>query len=124
MDGFEPVADGEALTLVFGPQGGFHVPLAVLACGGLGPATTHATAERVDDGNRFVDVTLDHDWRYADPCCGALLDLKGYVFSDAPGFTPASLDGADVRLAVEVVDLAGTTLSDARTVTLRYLAPQ
>ncbi|MEZ4234704.1 MAG: hypothetical protein R3F59_00755 [Myxococcota bacterium] len=104
-DAFVEVADGDPLPLVFGPQGGYHLPLALRGCGVGAPLRSHVVGVLQGSGEVVADVTVSHVWRPVDACCGVLLDLKGYV---AAGVDPLSLVGDTVVLDYDGV-LEGST---------------
>ncbi|MBX2800796.1 MAG: hypothetical protein KTR31_24150 [Myxococcales bacterium] len=124
IDAFEPLSAGDPLVMVFGPQGGYHLPLAVRACDLGKVARTVVVATPVGGTERVVDVTLDHLWWPESECCGVLLDLHGFLFLDSdPDWSPPVLDGTRVHVAIEVDD-GGTLHHDEVEVVVQAPPPE
>ncbi|MEQ1571158.1 MAG: hypothetical protein ABMA64_36345 [Myxococcota bacterium] len=101
---FAPLEPGGTLALVHGPQGGYHLPLAVRACATADQVQLHFTGQI--DGAPVVDVRLEYPLIVEDACCSVALDVYGYLFADT-GTTPLDLVGATIALEVELDDGAG-----------------
>jgi hypothetical protein len=96
---FESAADGDEMVMVFGQQGGYHLPLAIRSCGTDGESA-HSQIEGVvaSTADVVVDVTLDHGWVPDAQGCRIALDVKGFLFHDEPDWAAPQLDGEFVDL--------------------------
>lgn len=108
IDLFEPLHDGDELELVFGPQGGYHLPLAVEGCG-LGGDAWLVDIEAVELSEE-VTVSSVRTQRLPVPedrCCDVITDLVGFV--SVPGVWDAGpwLDGRNLEVRVRVEDARG-----------------
>ncbi|MEQ1504519.1 MAG: hypothetical protein ABMB14_19935 [Myxococcota bacterium] len=119
VDAFTPLSDDDPLAIVYGPQGGYHLPLAVRGCGAVPDAVdSHLTGDD-PDGRRVVDLTVAHGWVPVDDCCADALDLRGYLPDDAVD----GLIGAEVSLRIEVVAVDGGGDVGADAVRVRVIDP-
>lgn len=120
--GFEPLADGDTLGWVPGPQGGYHVYGSVrtrglsLATAFTAPEDTWAELrlELLDPAGRAV-AGFPFAPRVFRPADGYDGELFGVLvpFFDSPPPT-----GAGYRLEVEVADADGLCAADSRTVAI------
>ena len=118
--GFEPLADGDTLGWVAGPQGGFHVYGSVrtqglsIATAFTAPEDTWADLrmELLDPGGRAV-AGFPFTPRVFRPSDGYDGELFGVL---VPFFATIPPTGAGYRLEVEVADADGVCGSDSRTV--------
>lgn len=118
VNAFASLEDGDELVMVYGPQGGYHLPLALRGCS-VGPQLqTTLRGTVVDTGQVVVQILLPHAWTATDECCGTLLDVFGYLFSVDPDWSPLDLDGVAVDLFMEQTD-GTTTVEDTVRVMVR-----
>lgn len=118
---FESVAEGQAVTMVHGPQGGWHV-LASARLGNLAPIvlihysiTDVASGVVVSDNNYRVLMVQDSE------CFGFYPGMYGYLVvsdlidgeSDTP---PELLAGRELLLQMEVTDTDERVATDTLTV--------
>lgn len=108
---FAPLAEGAGLAMVHGPQGGYHLPLAVRGCRVGQTAEMHFVGT-LDAGDVVVDVLLDYPWMPLDACCSVALDIYGYLSSPDSGSTPPDLAGEGLRLRLDAADASGVALAD------------
>lgn len=114
-EAFEPLADGQDLAFEQGPQGGFHLPVALRA-GGVRPSeaevrmVTHpAGQERPrQEGIYVVDLA-----RAGDPGVYEYLGLTAILTR------PECMVDRELHLALELTDRKGRAASDARVVVPR-----
>ena len=120
-DTFETLADGQQLTMVHGPQGGWHML-------GSGRVTNTRdvvgflyTIEAVESG---VQVSWNQYYvqlASVGDCTGAYPGMYGYLdvaaLADGDADTPPEiLAGQEMRLDLTVTDPDGRTATDSRTV--------
>lgn len=116
MAAFAPVTDGQPLELVAGPQGGWHLDVA-LRFGGFGPDGIVVAYEALDPAAERVGFVT----RTTLATAGVLPDGDGWirlgdrVVLDVPG--PAAVVDTSVVLRV-TAELGGETWSDERVVTV------
>lgn len=127
MAAFEPLAEGDDVTMVFGPQGGWHIDVSA-HLSGIGPEVElRPAARRVSDGLPLAGdqqaiflLLADYD---ATSCTGDAMGIRAFV-DDATPDVPypdfiCSLDGAPIELSLEVSDFGSRTASDSLVVTAR-----
>lgn len=114
---YESIDDGAALTLVMGPQGGYHVDITFRACGivpmdarlrvdGFDAETGREVAFEIDRILTERRVRLEEDG-----CWTRVGDLL--VFDV---LLPSEIVGREVRVEARVVAEDGTTASTTRTI--------
>lgn len=114
--GFESLEDDPMAELIHGPQGGYHVNLALHATY-LNPGGQITLAldgfidgENVADNSRYVQMR----------CNSAVPALQAsgiyLIFDD--GLEPEDLDGQTVQVEVSATDRKGSTVSDEATLTI------
>ena len=116
---FAPI--GDTLTVVHGPQGGWHATAAARWCGLAAPVTASATAywdaEAITVGQSPVydklPVPLDRDG-----CCFEMLDLTTYLLLPDGSLAGPALHNQSVTLTLTVVDGLGGAHTAAVTTTL------
>ena len=116
-----PVADGDDLTVVQGPQGGYHVDVA----GVVAPVTDMGLIVRpllsLADGTIVAgegDVIQVGFGVYDPPTCeGSFADARMFVLSDAASL--CAIDGRPAVYRVEVETFDGRSTVVERAVTLR-----
>lgn len=120
-EGFEELPDGSELTMVHGPQGGWHMYGAIRACSTRDVVTINF---RITDLVSGVEVS-NNDYRVAlvpeSDCCGVYYNMYGYLdvseLADGDRDTPPELlCGHDLRITMEATDSDGRDLVDERTV--------
>jgi hypothetical protein len=125
LDAFVPLADGDDVTIVQGPQGGFHVYGSVRAAG-LFPgnpddlyADCNPTTEfRAYQGDVRVDLGASTYRQGLDPGPEPYYQMIGrLVILDID--SPAQLDGVSLRLEVTILDHDGLSAADQRLVVAR-----
>lgn len=117
---FRPLADGDDVTMVFGPQGGWHIDVAA-RIDGIGPdVAIRPSASRIadalplagDQASSFVALT-DYE---AGACQGDAIGIRAFLDDATPDEPYAdficSLDGASLSLVVEVSDFGSRTATD------------
>ncbi len=109
---YEPIEDGAALTLVMGPQGGYHVELTFRACGleaedarlrvaGFDALNRAEVAFEIDRVLTSRRVRLDES--------GCWIRVGDLLVFDVT--VPAEIVGRDVRVEAQVVAADGTSAS-------------
>lgn len=114
---YEPIEDGAELTLVMGPQGGYHVDVTFRACG-IVPMDARLRVDGFDaETGREVAFEIDRILterrvRLGDDGCWTRVgDLL--VFDV---LTPVEIVGREVRVEARVVAEDGTTASTTRVI--------
>ena len=124
---FEPIGDGAVLTVIQGPQGGYHVDWAGLVAPVPDVGVILLPTVTLDDGTVFattergIQDTFDlHD---AATCTGTFTGSRMFVDGDAASL--CALEGAAATVALEVQDFGGRSTATAFGVTLAVdlLAP-
>ncbi|HHO51761.1 MAG TPA: hypothetical protein ENK18_13015 [Deltaproteobacteria bacterium] len=127
VDTFQLLEDLDEVELVFGPQGGYHITIAVRACHMASPLTLHIeifdelSSVAVSDVG-YLAATLD-----VGDCCGERVDMPGFLDTSAvPGIgdqDPGSyLDGKEVSIVLSATDELGNEASDTVQVIARSLS--
>ncbi|MCP4804291.1 MAG: hypothetical protein GY913_23230 [Proteobacteria bacterium] len=111
---WEELSEGDDVTVVHGPQGGWHILASVHAYGLQDIVDVHYTVELLDDAQLVSDNELQLALtNYDDEACdGNALGIYGYItleqVTDDPMVTPPDvLGGEDVRMRVELQDSSG-----------------
>ena len=108
-DSFSALNDGDAVTIIAGPQGGYHVWTALRARAPLDPTGVSIHLRVLFNGAELSknDYVLD-------------LQKKGAYFEwyAMTAFIPdpTAVQGKEIELAVDVTDKAGLSASDSRRV--------
>ena len=106
---YEEMAPGTELELIHGPQGGYHVILAVEAT--YLDASSRWTAKLV---GTLDGVEAAHTWPYVDARCnesrGTLQGWNLFLIFDE-GWAPEDIHDRDAEVDVTVTDAAGTPVS-------------
>ncbi len=119
---FEPLADGDTVYVVFGPQGGYHVDGSMRVWGvdngnpdDLGDPDNPTTWFRVFDGDVQVDAGLEYVQGIkpvpGEPYTYEMVGRRVILDIDSD----AELAGHEIRMEVEFLDALGNHLTDART---------
>jgi len=117
---YEPFEAGSEVALIFGPQGGYHVVLA-LAGQYLDPEPVWTvTMTGSIDGERWGQTVP-----YAQPRCDAEAGLLIawnllLIWDEVEDPDPYPLDGQTLDIEVSALDMSGTTVSADTTMVLRY----
>ncbi|MDP2307216.1 MAG: hypothetical protein Q8P18_14415 [Pseudomonadota bacterium] len=120
---FEPVADGAEMTMVHGPQGGWHV-LASARFSDVNPIVAIHYTVAVTSGAGAGQIVVDNEYRVLiveDVECGGYYPgMYGYLdvsaLADGELDTPPELlAGQDLLLRMDVTDLDGRVASDTLT---------
>jgi hypothetical protein len=119
---FAPLEPGQTLDMVYGQQGGYHLPLAARACGVGESGLFHFTGTR-SNGETIVNVALSRLWVPEDSCCSVALDVLGYIFLPGYSTSPPELAGERLDLYLEVDDFQGLVLSDGVQIVMGPPAP-
>lgn len=104
-----PLQDGDPVTMVHGPQGGWHVWVS-LAVTNLGPdLRIHITLEDLTRGDAMADLNYAMVAPAPDACVSTLVGLFGFLPYDDPGTpedeTPPDWRACDTfRICAEVSD--------------------
>jgi hypothetical protein len=123
-DAFVPLADGDDVMIVQGPQGGFHVFASVRVRGlepgnpeDLGDPDNPTTVFQAFEGDARVDLDASTYTQGLDATGeDGLYEMVGrLLILDIQA--AAELDGATLRLTVSITDAAGRSAADQRTVT-------
>jgi hypothetical protein len=109
---FSELHDGDTLHMVLGPQGGYHLPLALHGCGVSSSSALHFLGT-LGSGDTVVDVSLTYPWISVDRCCANALSIKGYLFVYGSGFSPPDLAGEPIEVSVDVDDPTGAAFHDS-----------
>lgn len=117
---FQPLADGDTVYVVLGPQGGFHiwgaVRVANLDAGNaddLSDPSNPTTVFHVYAGGQQVDADAAHYVQGLDPVGDGTFEMVGRaVILDITSDT--QLDGMEIRFTVDVTAVDGTQASDER----------
>lgn len=124
QDAFEPLADGDEVPVIQGPQGGFHI-LGAFYATGIEPGDPNdlshpdnPTGEfRVFEGERRVDISdASRFTQGLEPIGDGFGTVGRLVVLDIAD--DAELDGASVRFEVSVEDVDGHAASDEVALTL------
>lgn len=119
-DAFEATSDGAALTMVHGPQGGWHV-LASARIANTDPIVSiHYTIDVASRGARISDNLLRVQIVEVDACTGDFPGMYGFLdvgaLAEGEADTPPELiAGEELILQLEVEDLVGRTAIDTLT---------
>ncbi len=122
---FEPLADGDTIYVVRGPQGGLHFVGSLRARGLVSgdpddlasPDNPTTEFRALRDGQRIdIGAALYHQG-LEDAGDGASEMIGRLVILDLTDDT--ALDGVEVRLEVELTDVAGDRAGDGRTLIAR-----
>lgn len=114
---FEPATDGADLTMVHGPQGGWHV-LGSARLRYVNPIVSiHYTVEVLPEGSLIADNTYRVQILEDDPCGGYYPGMYGYLdvraLADGDLDTPPELlAGRDLLLRMDITDLDGRVATD------------
>lgn len=117
--GFVPLADGDHVTMVHGPQGGWHVLASARVAYTLDVVaityTIDALGSEVSWNRYVVDLVPE------DTCVGAYAGMYGYLdvsrLAEGDADTPPELlVGAELTLTLVIEDHDGRTATDSRTV--------
>lgn len=114
--GFEPLGDPPEVELVHGPQGGWHLTMAMRVWQ-LVPAGLRWQVHRVDDGRVLADLGLDARPGSYVPVDGALVRAGDILILGIDG--PSEVVDRDVRLDAYV--RAATGEAAAQSVTVRVV---
>ena len=114
--GYEPLIEGDPVELVHGPQGGYHVVLALAA----------RSLDASDKWTLLMSGTVDGElWGqtapYADPRCNAeegRQEAWNLLLIWDEGITPEELDGRYAEIEVQVTDAAGTVITATSALTI------
>lgn len=119
---FAPLADGDELPLIAGPQGGYHFIVHVRAMG-IAPGDPRTPGVPENPRTTFVayrgDIQIDLDlppYRLGFQPDGEYVSFpSGRILQVSTNLIP-ELYGQDVRITVTVEDEDGDTASDERTI--------
>ena len=117
---FTPVADGDPMPLIHGPQGGWHLEIGLLAthidAGDLITGSLEGTidGERVAISAPWLDMRCDEE-------AGGLVSWSTRLIY--PTETSEELDGLTTEITASVTDLRGITVSTSRTFVIQDEAP-
>ena len=125
VDAFDPLADGDDLGIVQGPQGGFHVYGSVRAVGldpgdpeNLYAESNPTTTFTAYNGDVRVDLGASTYQQGLDPGPEPYYQMIGrLVILDIA--SPAELDGVTLRIEVVITDVDGVSAGDQRMVVAR-----
>jgi hypothetical protein len=120
-----PVADGDVVTMVHGPQGGWHIWYSFRAYDFADLVSYQVTGDDLDLGIRIIDGHASVALVPAEPdCAGDVYGIFGFLPGDDPETAedetpPVYLAGHSVRMSVDVEDLddASVTAHDEVVVT-------
>ncbi len=114
VEAFEPLSDLDAVEVVFGPQGGYHIVAALRACHMSPLLTVHI--EMIDEATGATVADVDYLAPTLDEgdCCRSRADMYGYLdVSTVPGIAGqdpgAYLDGKVIAIAIAASDEDGAT---------------
>lgn len=116
-DAFTPVTEGDAIPIIFGPQGGWHL-WGAFRDTGLDPVVTVSyTIRRAADDAPLSDSLFTVATVRDGECAGTFAGLQGVLTLEhvdhAPEDNPETLlDGVEVVLRIALEDVAGLTAAD------------
>jgi hypothetical protein len=113
-DFFEPLDDGDSVTLVHGPQGGWHVTGAVRATGFGQIVRIHYTVEDLDSGVYVTDYFYNVAMLMEDECTGTFYNLIGFVTIAELGggeevIPPDLLEGHELQMMMALDNFSDRT---------------
>lgn len=124
---FEPLAEGEDVTMVFGIQGGWHIDVALRVEGVGTDVEVRPEVRRVSDGERLAGDQLPSLLLLADyrpgACRGDALGVRAFL-DDATPAVPypefiCSLAGERLQIDVDVSDFSERSATASIEVTAR-----
>jgi hypothetical protein len=108
-DPFVPIAEGASVTMVHGPQGGWHMLAGVRVTNTDDIVSIHYTIHTVPDGVPVSDNNYRVQLRDEGNCQGTYWNMYGYL--DASALVSGELDtppellcGAQLKMTIEVED--------------------
>lgn len=107
---FEPLEELAELEIVFGQQGGYHLPGAVRTCNlADGMHEIHFVAVDEESGLVVTDVRYARLTRPDGRCCAYVADIVGYLYVPGETYLDPSefLDGNVVALTMTITDPEG-----------------
>jgi hypothetical protein len=107
---FVELTDGDAVTIIKGPQGGYHIWTAVRAKQGLNPKGIEVKVSVLNSTGTELSLNA---YRLNLTANGSYYEWYG-LLGLVP--VPADVSGSEVRLHLEVKDSAGVTATDERRV--------
>ena len=119
-EGYEPLEPGSEVPLIFGPQGGYHVVLA-LAGQYLDPEPVWTVTMTGTIGGELWGQTVP----YAQPRCDAAAGLLVawnllLIWEEVEDPDPYPLDGETLDVAVSALDMSGAVVEAETSLVLRY----
>ena len=119
---FESLADGDAVTMVYGPQGGWHIWGSVRVRNTRDVVKIHFTAFDTVSQSIVVDVTNQVAIAMEDECTGTYTGMYGFLDTDPLAVgeldtPPELLCHHELILTMTLTDSAGRHLEQTRTVT-------
>lgn len=112
VGGFTPLAPGEPMPLIHGPQGGWHLEIGLRATHLDADDLLTGSLEGFVDGERIATSAPWLDMR-CDEVAGGLVSWSTRLIY--PTETSAELDGVTTEVFASVTDLRGITVSTSRT---------
>jgi hypothetical protein len=111
---FIPLADGDPVTIVHGPQGGWHITGAVRATGFGQIARLRYTIEDLSSGVFVTDYSYNVAMVMEDECVGTFYNLTGFITIAELGggdeiIPPDLLEDHELRLTLHVENFADRT---------------
>jgi hypothetical protein len=118
---YEPLIEGQPITMVHGPQGGWHILGSVRAHNTDAIITVHFTVTHDDSGVNVVDNTYRVALVPDGECSGYFPGMFGYLevsgLAEGELDTPPELMGSDsLTMTMDVVDFSGRVGSAQLTV--------
>jgi hypothetical protein len=106
---YEPLTPGDSATLVHGPQGGYHVTMAIAArfMDASGDWLVHIQGT-------IGDELAAETWPYVAARCDddeGRLEAWNMLMIFSQGWEPADLDGQLAAVEMEITDAAGTVVT-------------
>lgn len=118
---FQPISDGEDLTMIHGPQGGWHLWGSVRAANTRDVVKIRFTAVDVETQTTVVDVTNQVALAMESDCVGVYTGMYGFLDVDSlasgeADTPPELLCDHQLELSMTLTDSAGRHLVETRTV--------
>ncbi|MEC7242477.1 MAG: hypothetical protein VXW32_14675 [Myxococcota bacterium] len=118
---FETVAEGEEVTMIYGPQGGWHIWGSVRVRNTRDVIKIHFTASDTVSQSYVVDVTTQVALAMEDDCTGTYTGMYGFLDTDPlidgdRDTPPELLCYHELLLTMTLTDTAGRRLEQTRRV--------
>ena len=110
---FQPLATGDTVDIIRGPQGGFHIWIGARAKAPVDPRGAEVVYSILDAGGREVSINGQRTTLAENGEWFEVFGLFGFLQ------TPQGISGSDVTLRTEIRDAGGKRGTDERRVRAR-----